>query len=167
MNIDEAIKKLKQAEGNARIAGTTALKTEVNEAIKLNFSEQGRPERWKGKKRYDGRAILTGRTGNGQRTINIQEDLYAGNVKVGSPLIYMKAHQEGATIFHPARAYSFRKKRNGKFVYARKDYSKPAKQVMGKAYTVKLDARPWAVWLNEDTERAAPNISRAVELSFK
>ena len=161
MTIDEAITKLKAAPEKAKRIGTQIIDTELRKAVKLNFIEQGRPNKWAAKKRPDGRAILTGKTGNGQRSINFETNESTGENKVGSKLIYMKAHQEGAVIKHSARSYSFRKKRSGKYVYANKNYHKISKTTHGKAYTVTLRPRPWAVWTDADTKRTVPLLEKA------
>jgi len=134
--------------------------------VKLNFIEQGRPNTWAPKIRPDGRAILTGKSGNGQRSINFGIDMNTGVNTVGSKLIYMRAHQEGAVINHKATTYNYRKKRNGRLVYANKNYGKPAKIVQGMAYTTTLRRRPWAVWTEADTRRTIPLLIKAGEGAF-
>lgn len=165
MTIPEAIAKISKAGEAAKRTGTLVLETEARKAVKLNFIEQGRPAKWKPKEHPDGRAILTGRTGNGQRSINVQSNTEAGEVLIGSNLIYMQAHQGGAVIQHKARTYKYRKTRSGKYQFAGKNH-KVSKQVTGKAYTVNLPSRPWAVWTREDTKRAEPVIVKAIEMSF-
>lgn len=159
------ISKLKDAEKKAEHNAHAVVKTELNKAIKFNFAEQGRPAKWKPKKRNDGRAILSGRTGNGQRSINIQDNESTHEFSIGSKIIYMRVHQEGADIKHPARKYNFRETRRGTNVFARAGH-KNSFHIPGKAYTVHIPARPWAVWTQADTQRAVPLIAKAIEGSF-
>ena len=73
------------------------LQQEVRKSLVMNFQAQGRPEKWKPKRFPDGRAILTGRTGNLARVVvNVLPDnngvVMGNNVLTNS---YAFKHQKG------------------------------------------------------------------------
>lgn len=196
MNLNDVVNILRNAEDKAKREIGLVLETEWKKTINLNFAEQGRPAKWRPKRRNDGRAILTGRTGRLQRTINVGFDMSSNKVLVGSNLVYARVHQEGVTIHMRRRRINFRIKKggwvkttsdkrftkvkikeNGEFEYFRKrkdrviragaNDSRTNKVSIQKSYVINIPARPYMVWTAEDTKRAIPNIKKAVELSFK
>jgi len=147
----------------------TALKTieiEGKKSIQLNFIEQGRPK-WLQKKKKDGRAILTGKTGRLQSQINVVRNDATNTISIGSNLPYSKIQQEGGTISMPARTMARRKLKNGRSVFASKKRntgkSKSVDVSFSKAYTITIPARPYLVIPSTDYSR----ITSAVESSVK
>lgn len=197
MNINDAINILRAAEAKLNKNVGDVLVTEWHKTIKLNFAEQGRPAKWRPKKRNDGRAILTGRTARLQRTINVGFDVNSQKISVGSNLVYSKIHQEGGVIHMRRRKVHFRVKKagwirttsddsrasrskvnkNGETVYYRKrrartirvssSDSRASKVSMQRSYQINIPARPYMVWTKADTQRALPNVIKAAESSFK
>lgn len=76
---------------------------------------------------------------------------------------YARAHQEGATITHPARVLRFRKSKTGRTVFASSKHKRIIKTTMSKPYTVKLPPRPWMVIPENDLIKIVKEISNEVQ----
>lgn len=135
------------------------LRMEVKHSVDLNFIHQGRPNKWAKKKRPDGRAILTGPTGNLQRSINY---VISGNeIRYGSKLIYAPVHNYGQTIKHPGRKLTFRKNRAGKTVFASSKHKKITKSTVSRPYEIQYPVRNFTDIPLSDYPRIMRNAARA------
>jgi len=137
------------------------LQIEAKKSINLNFASQGRPVKWRKKAKPDGRAILTGRTGRLQRTINVEIDYGNNSIKMGSNLPYAKIHQEGGVINMPARKMRLRTKRSGQSVFASKRH-KATRETTARAYKITIPARPFLTIPAVDLPRIVNSLKRVV-----
>ncbi len=104
MTADEINKKLLQYVDKAQTVTLKQMELEGDKSIKLNFKEQGRPEKWQPKKKPDGRAILSGKTGMLLIQSTAVADYSSSKVKLVSNLIYSKVQNDGGK-FTPARPF--------------------------------------------------------------
>lgn len=128
-------------------------------AAKKNFAEQGRSPKWLDKKRPDGRAILTGKTGRLQRTINTIIDFASKLIKQSSNLPYSKIQQEGGVIIQKPRQQGFRRKK-GRSVFSSVNDRRTTKIVIAKIRRIRITARPYMKLLKEDFIQFVNNLKR-------
>lgn len=124
-------------------------------SIKRNFAAQGRPEKWKKKKRPDGRSILTGKSGNLLRTINSAIDYSIEQVLFGSDLIYSKVHNEGLEI---------PKRKGGSVKKGGSVFKSKSKSTGG---TIKMPKREFLVIPEMDWDRILSSIKMGINLQLK
>lgn len=137
---------------------------EFRKSIIMNFQRQGSTIPWAKKKRPDGRAILTGKSGRLQRELNvfIEND---ETITASSSLPYSKIQNEGGTINMPARKLRFRKLKKNEVtgkrrtVFASSKHKRISKEKVSKPYTITIPARPYLVIAEQDYPRILNSIA--------
>jgi len=126
-------------------------------SIDKNFREEGRPTRWVplspmtiAMRRKEGKgAKILQDTGHGRGSI-VYKVVSNQEVQIGTPLDYMRKHQEGATINIPARDIYPVKARALHWVDPGTGEDVFAMRVHQKARTAKIPKRPFLLFQEED-----------------
>ncbi|MRR56955.1 MAG: phage virion morphogenesis protein [Deltaproteobacteria bacterium] len=165
----EALRRLERQAGDLRpvmreIAG------DMLDSVQENFARQGRPLRWKPSRRARKQGGQTLRDTNRlYRSIIARSD--TNGAMVGTNVRYAAIHHFGGEIKHPARerVLHFRQVERGRMTHARPGtgdtFAKSGKahyamKVKGKAYTIKMPARPFMVLDDSDVRRIVMRIGR-------
>lgn len=93
--------------GEVKRRGLKVLQIEAKKSIDLNFQAGGRPNKWPKKTFDDGRAVLTGKTGNLQIRTTAVINESEGKIIIGNNLPYGKIHNEGGKIIKTAKMRAF------------------------------------------------------------
>ncbi|HAX49671.1 MAG TPA: phage virion morphogenesis protein [Ignavibacteria bacterium] len=140
MSSKQVIFNLEKLDDNIVDQGLDILEIEGKRSVRKNFEEEGRPFKWKKKKRDDGRRILRGKTNRLFNTINSQKDRSSKSVKISSNLPYSKIHQEGGTITRKPGTVKLRKTKSGAYRFAKKTNTR-AKEVESKGGVIVIPKR--------------------------
>jgi len=131
----------------------------VRDSVVTNFDLGGRPTKWipsiRALKDNDKTLIDTGRL---QRSINYQVS-GKDTVSVGTNVDYAAIHQLGGVIRHPARKrvlnFKIHKggKNKGRILFAKAKKANYQETVQGKAYDIRIPARPFLMVQESDRIR--------------
>lgn len=159
MSSKEVIFNLEKLNENIVNQGLEILEIEGKRSVRKNFEEEGRPFKWKKKKRDDGRRILRGKTNRLFNTINAQKDKPGKSVKISSNLPYSKIHQEGGTITRKPGTVKLRKTKSGQVRFAKSTNSR-AKEVNSKGGVIVIPARPFMIIPIQDSTRILNKLTK-------
>ncbi len=163
--VDKIILNLNSAVEDARRKSLKVVAIEGGRSIRKNFDEGGRPKwipRKKISKKQKGTNILviSGRMKNVSETVESDRVVFKSN-----PLsrAYAAIQHFGGTISMPARKILMRKTKSGRRVFAKANHKRTTEH-QGKAYTVKIPARPWLTIPQMDFPRIFNAIKSAIKL---
>lgn len=142
MSSKEVIFNLEKMDASVINQSLDILEIEGKRSVRKNFEEEGRPFKWKKKKRDDGRRILRGKTNRLYNTINSQKDVAAKQVVISSNLPYSEIHEKGGTITRKPGKVKLRKTKSGQMRFAKSTNSR-AKEVATKGGVIVMPARPY------------------------
>lgn len=142
------------------------LKEEARKSIKLNFDQEGRPNKWPVKTKSDGRKTLLGKTRKLSTTIAVEIEESENKIIIGSNVLYAKIHNEGWEIYIPAKTRKFRKHHGSEkaYVFAKNKRTKGIIERETKGYILKLPKREFLIIPAEDYPRILNNIQRVVKV---
>jgi phage gpG-like protein len=169
MNEKDVKKFLTDAVNKVRVKALNVLVIEGPKIIKKNFTEGGRPVKWKPRKTITKKQkgtnlmVVSGNLSNVMAVKN-ESDFSVTLITNPSARAYARIHQEGGTINHPAKPLKFRRKKykSGitRTVFASSKHKKIIKETMSKAYVQKIEARPYMVIPQEELNRVIKLITK-------
>lgn len=154
-NIDKVIAEMNALGERIKKQALAVMKEEVWKSIRRNFEEGGRPEKWEPSNKIGKAAARK----HGNKTLidsgalsNVSVEI-EGDKVVAMPSVearhYARIHQEGGVINMPARKYKFRvktyKDKSKRTVFASGRHARITKETQGKAYSIRIPARPYLV----------------------
>lgn len=167
--VREALQKLARKGGDLRPA-MREIAGDMLDSVQENFAREGRPQRWKPSRRARKQGGMTLRDTNRlYRSIIARSD--AMSAMVGTNVRYAAIHHYGGEIKHPARdrVLHFRQVTRGSMThgrpgtgdtFAKKGKAHYAMKVSGKAYTIRMPARPYMMLDDSDIRRIVMRIGR-------
>lgn len=159
-NEQEVRQFLNDAYDNFRRRALTIIEIEAQKSIKKNFEVGGRPTPWKPSKKskkHRGTKTLVV-SGALSSPSAVRNDDESSVTLISNPLTrsYARIHQEGGTIYQPARLLRFRKKtykdKSSRIVFAGAKHKRIVKATTSKPYTVVMPQRKWLVIPQEDID---------------
>lgn len=163
--VDKIILNLNSAVKDVQRKALKIVAIEGGRSIRKNFDDGGRPK-WIARKRISKKQkgtnilVISGRMKNVSETVEADRVVFKSNPLARA---YAAIQHFGGTISMPARKIRMRKVKSGRMQFAKGSHKRTTEH-QGKAYTIKIPARPWLTIPQVDIPRIFNAIKSAIKL---